>query len=110
MADDWERWERESAEMFGLDQTLTSGNKFFDPGDATHRGRSTPFPLLVDAKYTTRSSYSLKLKFLRDMTHRAAEQGKRFLLPLRFHVKGTTEDFVVLRAHDFAELLDRVNS
>lgn len=108
---DWQTWEREVAEMFGLDQTLSSGSTFRDPGDATHRGRHFPFPVLADAKHTTFASYSLRLKFLRDWQEAAAEQGKRFIMPIRFHLtaENSNDDWVLISAHDLAELLDLVN-
>lgn len=107
----WERHEKDVAEMFGLDQTLCSGSKFHDIGDATHRGRSFPFPVIADAKYTEHSSFSVKLLQLRQWGTRAAEQGKRFIMPIRFHIvaDGTQEDWVLLKAHDLAELLDMIN-
>lgn len=107
----WERHEADVAEMFGLDQTLASGSKFHDIGDATHRGRGFPFPVIADAKYTEHSSMVLKLLTLTDWTRRAAEQGKRFIMPIRFHIvaQGTDEDWVLIQAHDLAELLDMIN-
>jgi hypothetical protein len=111
MAEGWQTWEREVAELFGLDQTLASGSKFRDPGDAVQRGRGFPFPVLADAKYTEFASISFKLKFLRDWQDKAAEMGKRFVLPIRFHIKAENrnDDWVLISAHDLAELLDVVN-
>lgn len=105
----WERHEREVAEMLGLDRTITSGNKFFDQGDAVTRGRSHPFPLYVDCKYTEHSSISVRLLHLRQWSEQAAEQGKRFLLPIRFHVKaeGTDDDWAMISLHDLKELMDK---
>lgn len=111
MAKGWEIWEREAAELFGLDQTLASGSKFRDVGDAVQRGRHFPFPVLADAKYTEFASHSLKLKFLRDWQEVAAERGKRFIMPIRFHLKAenSNDDWVLISAHDLAELLDLIN-
>lgn len=108
----WERHEKDVAEMFGLDQTLASGSKFHDIGDATHRGRRFPFPVIADAKYTEYASFSLKLLQLRQWATSAAEQGKRFIMPIRFHIvaEGTDDDWVLIQAHDLAELLDMVNN
>lgn len=107
----WERWEADVASTFGLDQTLASGSKFHDIGDATHRGRHFPFPVIADAKYTEHSSYSVKVRDLRQWASRAAELGKRFVLPIRFHIvaEDTEDDWVLIASHDLAELLDMVN-
>ena len=83
--DNWEVWEREVVKALDLDATISSGSKWYDPGDATTRGRDDPFPLFADAKFTERASFSLKAKDLRQYSKRAEEAGKRFLLPLRFH-------------------------
>lgn len=103
-----EAWEHEVARLLDLDLTITSGNKWYDPGDATTRGRDDPFPLYADAKFTERASFSLKAKDLRQYSKRAEEAGKRFLLPLRFHSPGQRhpEDYAVLSFHDFVELRD----
>lgn len=108
MMDNWQRWEYQAARALGLDITITSGNKFFDPGDATSRGRGDPFPLLVDCKLTERGSFSLNAQTMRHYAQRAAEAGKRFVLALRYSMrKGSyEEDYVVLSFHDFSELLD----
>lgn len=106
----WEAHEKDLQEMFGLEPTITSGSKFYDPGDAVTRGRTHPFPLYVDGKYTTKRSRSVSLKELRDYQGRAAEIGKRMVLALRYWPISDTqpEDYVVLSAHDFAELLSLV--
>lgn len=105
--DNWETWERDVAKALGLDITITSGSKWHDPGDACTRGRDDPFPLFVDAKFTERASFSLKARDLKQWSKRAAEAGKRFILPLRFHKAGQRdEDYVVMSFHDFIELRD----
>jgi hypothetical protein len=103
-----EAWEQEVARVLDLDLTITSGNKFYDPGDATSRGRDDPFPLFADAKFTQKGSFSLKAKELRQWSQRASEAGKRFVLPLRFHPPGQRhpDDYVVMSFHDFVELRD----
>jgi hypothetical protein len=106
----WQHWEDEVAQHLGLDTTIHSGIRFFDPGDAVTRGNEGPFPLLADCKYTESHSFSLRSADLRQMGETAMALGKRFILPLRFalrnglHVGG--EDYVVLSFHDFKELLD----
>lgn len=105
----FEEHERFVAELYGLDQTITSGNKFYDPGDAVSR-HSGPFALFADAKYTEKLSYSLKLKELQDYAERATMRGKRLILPVRFFPPSlhAPSDWVVLNAHDLAELLTYV--
>ncbi len=100
----WQRHEREVRELLGLDSTITSGSKWFDPGDGVTRGRS-PFPLYADCKCTERGSFSLKLADLNDLQYRAAEMGKRLILPVRFHPDVGPQDYIVCSLHDFAELL-----
>lgn len=101
----WQRHEREVADILGLRRTITSGNKWFDPGDGVTRGRS-PFPLYADCKCTEKHSFSLKLADLYQMQDRAAEMGKRLIMPVRFHPAVGPQDYVVIGLHDFAELLD----
>lgn len=107
----WQQHEHDVAAMFGLDLTVSSGNRFHDPGDAIHRGRRFPFPVYAEAKYTSNASRSLRLAELQDGQERAEEIGRRFILPLRFWPRGAVgpHDYVVLNAHDLAELLDMVN-
>jgi len=116
MSEGWERWEAEVASILALDRTISSGNRFHDPGDAVTRDRSDPYPLYADAKYTTKASFSLRSSELRDYGEIAAGLGKRFILPVRFgnqprrtstcpHLVGDN-DYVVLTFHDFVELLD----
>lgn len=104
----WQAFERYIQQVLGLDSTISSGSKFYDPGDAVTRGRKAPFPLFCDAKYTEYSSRPLKLRELRDYSGRAAELGKRMVLAVRFWPQGDVEpqDYAVIGLHDFAELLD----
>jgi len=104
----WQRFENEVAQTLGLDTTIHSGVKFWDPGDVVTRGRGGPFPLLADCKYTELRSYSLKAAELRKLTDMAEQLGKRFIMPLRFAHKSDVgaEDYVVLTLSDLCELLD----
>ena len=104
----WQRHEREVRELLGLDATITSGNKWFDPSDGITRGRDLPFQMYCDCKCTEKHSFSLKLADLYQLQDRAAEMGKRFIMPIRFHPAVGPQDYVVLGLHDFAELLDLV--
>lgn len=108
MTKGWERFEHDVARWFGLSTTISSGNKFFDPGDAVTRGRRHPWPLYADAKHTTRASFSLKLKDLLDYHRQALELGKNFILPVRFEDPyGVVNDYVVLPLSDFRELYEK---
>ena len=104
----WKRFEEDVAALLGLSPTIASGSKHYDPGDGVHRGLSHAFPLYADAKYTEHIAFALKSFELRQYVERAAEMGKRFIMPIRFGSKavGHHEDYVVLSLHDFKELLD----
>jgi hypothetical protein len=102
----WEAFEKDVAERLGLRRTISSGNKFFDPGDAVSE-HGDRFPLYADAKCTEAKSFTLKSHELRDYTRRALEAGKTMILPVRFFSKvGHHEDYVVLGLDDFQMLLD----
>lgn len=104
----WKQHEEDMAKLFGGRKTITSGNKFYDPGDVVTSSVDSDFPIFADCKYTEHSSMSIKLLTLRDLGEKAASLGKRFIMPIRYHVKaeGTDNDYVLLSAHDFAELLE----
>lgn len=110
----WQEHEAHIQKVLGLDSTVASGAKFHDIGDAVDRSHpsESDFRLLADAKYTEKGSYSVNLKFLRQMTDKAVELGKRFILPIRLWP--TTEqlphDYVVVSLDDFAELLEKARA
>lgn len=110
----WVAHETYVQEVLGLSPTICSGNQFHDPGDGMDRDHPSQkfFPLIVDAKYTERQSFSIKYTVLTEWWFRAAEMGKRFAMPIRFFPKWTVEpiDFVLLSLDDFAELLDRARN
>lgn len=107
----WRAWESYVAEVLGCDPTLASGNQWFDPGDATTRGRHSPFPLYVEAKYSEKKTFVLNLRQIRQAHHRAVEMGKRFVMPIRLWPKASrTEivgpaDYALIPLNDLAELL-----
>lgn len=102
----WEQHERYIQSVLGLQATICSGNKFYDPGDAVDHDRESAFPLVADCKFTERKSFSVTRKMLEQWQEKAAEMGKRFVLPVRFSSSGAQPyDCVVLGLHDFAELL-----
>lgn len=107
----WEQHERDIQEMFGLDSTICSGNRFHDAGDGVHRGRGFPFPVYAECKYTEKLSKTLKLLEIADAEVNAADAGKRMIMPIRFWRRTARgpEDYVLISAHDLAELLDMVN-
>lgn len=102
MKTEWQEFEKEVAEILGLRQTIRSGVKFHDVGDATSPGRGG---LICDAKLTKRLSFSLNFPFLERWLEQAALVGKRFIMPIRWAPVGSPPtDFVVLTLHDFMEL------
>ena len=107
----WEAYEHHIQKLLGLDSTVASGAKFHDIGDAVDRRHPTEsdFRLLADAKFTEKGSYSVNLKFLRQMTDKAVALGKRFILPVRLWPTGEElpHDYVVIGLDDFAELLEK---
>jgi hypothetical protein len=107
----WKTFERHVTELLGLDATIASGSKFFDQGDAVTRGRGTPFPLFADAKYTEHFAMSVSVKMLTALSEQATALGRRMIMPIRFWPPGVPgpEDYVVLRLHDFAELMELVH-
>ena len=107
----WQEHEAYIQKVLNLDSTVASGAKFHDIGDAvdrTHPNHSD-FRILADAKFTSKGSYSLNLKFLRQMTDKALELGKRFILPVRLwpNTEQLPHDYVVVSLDDFAELLEK---
>lgn len=107
----WKHFEADMARDLGLEQTLASGSKFFDPGDAVTRGHA-PFPIYADAKYTERLSYSVRRAEMENHIQRADELGKRMVLPVRIWPRAQLWplDLAVLQLHDLKELLDGFNS
>jgi hypothetical protein len=102
----WEQHERYIQSILGLEGTICSGNKFYDPGDAVDHDRESAFPIIADCKFTERKSFSVTRQVLEQWEEKAAEMGKRFIMPVRLCAKGTTpHDSVVMGLHDFAELL-----
>jgi hypothetical protein len=111
MSADWKGHERDVARLLGLDQTTSSGNRFHDPGDVVDRSHSlnNDFAIIADCKCTEKLSATVKLIVLNEWRERAAEMGKRFIMPLRFWPRGANRpsDFVLVPLDDFAELLHK---
>jgi hypothetical protein len=103
----WEAWEFRVNKDLGLDPTISSGNKWHDPGDGVDRSHYTEefFPLVVDAKYTESASFTVSQQTLFQWVKKAEEMGKRFLLAVRICPKGhiDPEDYVVVPYNDFVE-------
>lgn len=110
----WEAHESHIQTLLGLDSTIASGSKFHDIGDAVDRAHpnDSDFRILADAKSTERGSYSVNLKFMRQMTDKALALGRRFVLPIRLWPKTETlpHDYVVVGLDDFAELLEKAKA
>ena len=112
---DWQQHERDIQILLGLDSTISSGNKAHDPSDGVDRRHHTEsrFPLMVDAKSTTKKSYSLKRQTLKDWEEKAAAFGNIFAMPLRFEDaepnalgKRGHDDYIIINIHDFTTLLE----
>lgn len=109
MKPQWEQWEEEIQNRWGLSSTVCSGNQFHDPGDAVSRG--TPydhFRLMVDCKYTDKQSFSLRARTLKQWLTTGMSRGKISILAIRFSGKSDTPtDWVVLSLDDFEELWEK---
>ncbi len=107
----WEAWEVEVNQELELSSTIASGAKAYDPGDGVDRRHhtETSYALQVDAKHTTKGSYSVNRKFMRESLERSREAGQCFALPIRFAPAsvgmGETEDWVVIPFDDFVGLV-----
>lgn len=107
----WEAWEAEVNKDLNLSATIASGSQAHDPGDGVDRRHPSErdYALQADAKFTTRGSFSVNRRFMRESWERAATAGQSFVLPLRFADTdkgvGQTEDWVVLTYNDFKGLL-----
>jgi hypothetical protein len=101
----WQKHESDLQEALNLSPTVGSGNQFHDIGDgSTIHNRLVDFPMVIDCKCTEKKSYSLSSELLEDWLRRAEEQGKMFLLPVRFqHAK--VKDYVVIQLDDLLMLL-----
>lgn len=107
----WESWERYTNKVLGLEPTIASGNKPYDPGDGVDRRHhtETDYALMADAKYTEKGSFSVNAKVMKKYVDRAAEAGKRFVLPVRLVDSGGREvhDYVVVPLQDYVALLEK---
>lgn len=107
----WRGHEEYVQKLLGLDSTICSGNKFYDPGDGVDRSHpdENPFALIIDAKCTAAKSFSIKAELLREWMLSAAMLGKRFAMPIRFENPleyDGNEDYILMGLDDFAELLE----
>lgn len=106
----WDAWESYINQVLGLEATLASGSQAHDPGDGVDRRHhsETDYAIMADAKYTERKSFSISAKLMGQYVRRAAEFGKRFVLPVRLVDSGTKEvhDYIVVPLQDYVELLE----
>lgn len=106
----WEAWESYANRALGLSATVASGSQSHDPGDGVDRRHhsETGYALMADAKYTEKASFSLNAKLMNQYVRRAAEMGKRFVLPVRLVDSGGREvhDYVVVPLQDYVALLE----
>lgn len=107
----WQAWEAEVNEKLGLSTTVASGVTDRDPGDGVDRRHhsETDYALQVDAKHTTKGSFAVNRKFMRESWERATNGGKAFAVPIRFADAdsgiGNAEDYVVIPFNDYQGLL-----
>ena len=106
----WDAWESYVNRALGLEATLASGSQAHDPGDGVDRRHhtETDYAIMADAKYTERKSFSVSAKLMGQYVQRAAEFGKRFVLPVRLVDSGTKEvhDYIVVPLQDYVALLE----
>lgn len=106
----WDSWESYVNRVLGLEATLASGSQAHDPGDGVDRRHhtETDYAIMADAKYTERKSFSVSAKLMGQYVQRAAEFGKRFVLPVRLVDSGTKEvhDYIVVPLQDYVALLE----
>lgn len=106
----WEAWESYTNRLLGLQSTVASGSQDYDPGDGVDRRHhsETGYAIMADAKYTERKSFSVSAKLMGQYVRRAAEMGKRFVLPVRLVDTGTKEvhDYIVVPLQDYVALLE----
>lgn len=102
----WEQFERSVQELLGLRAIPGSGNQWHDISDGVSRP-SDPYKVMVDCKFTERSSYSLNGPLLQRWWDRATELGFHFALPVRLDgVGGRPKEWVTIPLDDYAELVD----
>lgn len=102
--------ERFLVNLFGGRKTKASGAVWNDQMDGRHSRRDQEFAFAWDGKSTLGKSIGVS----RAMWEKAREQaaGERPMLALRWYENerlDVGEDLVVLGAHDFAEMLEKVN-
>lgn len=106
---DWQSHELEVSELLGIDQTVSSGNKFYDISDAVTREHvlDDSVQFMADMKATIRKTFRVDRDFVHEYRERAILRGKTFLMPIRFENLETKyrEDWVLLHVNDFSELL-----
>ena len=107
---DWRRHEKEVANELGLRQTVSSGNQWYEKGDATTADHPMDSELQFDAdmKCTSKKSFSLDVEFMNANRRRSQLNGKIFLLPVRFQYGKEYEhqcDYITLGLGDFEYLL-----
>lgn len=105
----WRHFEQYVQVLLGLDSTPSSGNQFNDPGDGVDRGHSLQheFPLMIDAKFSEKSSFSFSAKMFDQGLRQAAMAGKRMAWPVRLWPRYDLHphDLVVLSLEDFVDLV-----
>jgi len=110
----WQAFEKHCNQLLGLQPTISSGSQWHDPGDGVDRRHytATDYALMIDAKYTEASSFTVRASKMHEWVIRAQLAGKRFALPVRLMPRwaDTPEDYIVVPLDDYAELLAKVRA
>jgi len=105
----WEKFEHDVQDLLNLRSTPGSGNQWHDVSDGRSRPKD-PYKLMVDCKYTQRSTFSLSGAVLNDWWDKATGAGYHFALPV--HLDGTNvgrqKRWVAVPLDDYAELVDAI--
>lgn len=106
----WSAFEDYVNTLLKLSATAASGSRDHDPGDGVDRRHhsQTDYALMADCKYTEQASFSVNRKLMKQYVLRAAEAGKRFVLPVRLVDMRTknVDDYIVVPLQDYVALLE----
>jgi hypothetical protein len=105
-----DRHEAYLSEMFGGRITPGSGNQVANPGDVRQDRHVQEFSFAFDGKSTRLASQSVPLSMLEKISYQS--HNDRPAIALRYYLDDRlllTEDWILIRADDLKELLDKAN-